>query len=113
MIRKSREMQPPKSHDRRNANADRRAYPRISVDLPAHLSINGRSAPCRLIDVSAGGALIRTNRKVAVGDRVSVDLPHCGPTIGTVVRLTPSHVAVSFRGLLVVSQLGAPATAQG
>ena len=38
-------------------------------------------------------------------DRISVDLPHCGPTIGTVVRLTPSHVAVSFRGLLVVSKL--------
>jgi hypothetical protein len=55
--------------------------------------------------------LIRTGRKVAVGDLVSVDLPHCGPTIGTVVRLTPSHVAVSFRGLLVVSELCAPALA--
>ena len=105
-------MQPSKPHDRRNSNADRRAYPRITVDLPAHLSINGRSAPCRLVDVSAGGALIRTRRHLAVGDMVSVDLPHCGPTIGTVVRLTPSHVAVSFRGLLVVSELRAPATAQ-
>lgn len=104
-------MQPSKSHDRRNSNADRRAFPRFSVDLPAHLSVNGRSAPCRLVDVSAGGALIRTKRQVAVGDLVSVDLPHCGPTIGTVVRLTPSHVAVSFRGLLVVSELCTPATA--
>lgn len=100
-----------KPHDRRQAQADRRAYPRFSVDLPAHLSINGQSAPCRLVDVSAGGALLRIQRKVAVGDLVSVDLPHCGPTIGTVVRLTPSHVAVSFRGLLVVSELCAPAGA--
>lgn len=99
-------------HDRRDSHADRRAYPRFSVDMPAHLSVNGKSAPCQLVDVSAGGALIRTKRHLSVGDMVSVDLPHCGPTIGTVVRLTPSHVAVSFRGLLVVSELGASADAQ-
>lgn len=105
-------MQNSKPHDRRDPYADRRAFPRFSVDMPAHLSINGKTAPCRLIDVSAGGALIRTKRHVEVGDMVSVDLPHCGPTIGTVVRLTPSHVAVSFRGLLVVSELGVAADAQ-
>jgi hypothetical protein len=105
-------MQAPKA-DRRGTQrggSDRRAFPRYAVDLPAHLSINGRSAPCQLVDVSAGGALIRTERTVRVGDLVSVDLPHCGPTIGTVIRLTPSHVAVSFRGLLVVSQLYEPGT---
>lgn len=94
-----------KSHERRSSNVDRRAFPRYAVDLPAHLSINGKSAPCHLVDVSASGALLRTDRRLGIGDRVSVDLPHCGPTIGTVVRLTPSHVAVSFRGLLLVSKL--------
>lgn len=98
-------MPSPKSFERRPSPADRRAHPRYAVNLPAHLSINGKSAVCRLVDVSAGGALLRTRRVLAVGDMVSVDLPHCGPTIGTVVRLTPSHVAVSFRGLLVVSRL--------
>jgi hypothetical protein len=97
-------MQSPKSLNRRSAS-DRRAFPRYAVDLPAHLSINGTSAPCHLVDVSASGALLRTDRRLGVGDRISVDLPHCGPTIGTVVRLTASHVAVSFRGLLVVSKL--------
>lgn len=101
-------MQSQSRHPARNAAADRRAFPRYSVDLPAFLSVNGQSAPCKLVDVSAGGALLRTDRQVRVGDMVSVDLPHCGPTIGTVVRLTPSHVAVSFRGLLVVSQLCEP-----
>jgi len=95
----------PRAHERRSNHTDRRAFPRYAVDLPAHLSINGTSAPCRLVDVSASGALLRTERRLGVGDRLSVDLPHCGPTIGTVVRLTPSHVAVSFRGLLVVSKL--------
>lgn len=103
-------MHAPNSRQRTAAGMDRRAFPRYAVDLPAHLSINGQAAPCKLVDVSAGGALLRTDRKVAVGDMVSVDLPHCGPTIGTVVRLTPSHVAVSFRGLLVVSQLCEPGT---
>src|SRR5689334_9428150 len=94
-----------KTFDRRSSAKDRRAYPRFEVDLPAHLEINGKSVKCRLVDVSAGGALLRTARAVVVGDTVSVDLPHCGPTLGRVVRLTPSHVAVSFRGLLVVSKL--------
>jgi hypothetical protein len=98
-------MQSPKSFDRRSSKADRRAFPRYAVDLPAHLTINGASAPCHLVDVSASGALLRTERRLGVGDKISVNLPHCGPTIGTVVRLTPSHVAVSFRGLLVVSKL--------
>ena len=98
-------MHAPKSFDRRSSTADRRAFPRYAVDLPANLSINGASAPCHLVDISASGALLRTERRLGVGDRVSVDLPHCGPTIGTVVRLTPSHVAVSFRGLLVVGKL--------
>ena len=98
-------MNPSRPFDRRSSNADRRAFPRYAVDMPAHLSINGASAPCHLFDISASGALLRTERKLGVGDRISVDLPHCGPTIGTVVRLTPSHVAVSFRGLLVVSRL--------
>jgi len=94
-----------KTFERRSSPSDRRAYPRFEVDLPAHLEIDGKSARCRLIDVSAGGALLRTRRVMMVGDTVSVDLPHCGPTLGKVVRLTPSHVAVSFRGLLVVSKL--------
>ena|SRR5882724_3423010 len=97
-------MQTPRSFERRS-HADRRAFPRYAVDLPADLSINGKSAPCQLVDISTSGALLRTERRLGVGDRISVDLPHCGPTIGTVVRLTPSHVAVSFRGLLVVSKL--------
>lgn len=98
----------PDRRQRPRGHADRRAFPRYAIDLPAYLSINGQSAPCKLVDVSAGGALLHTDRHVAVGDLVSVDLPHCGPAIGTVVRLTSSHVAVSFRGLLVVSQLCEP-----
>jgi|SRR5215470_7123910 len=94
----------PRSFERRSP-ADRRAFPRYAVNLPANLSINGKTAPCHLVDISASGALLRTEGRLGVGDRVSVDLPHCGPTIGTVVRLTPSHVAVSFRGLLLVSKL--------
>jgi hypothetical protein len=102
-------MQFPKPFERRSSKTDRRAFPRYAVDLPAHLSINGKSAPCQLVDISASGALLRTDRRLGVGDRISVDLPHCGPTIGTVVRLTASHVAVSFRGLLLVSKLYAEA----
>ncbi len=83
---------------------DRRAHRRYAVDLPIDVTLNGQVVSCRLVDISAGGALVRTERRVEVGDKVAIDLPNEGTIIGTVVRLTPSHIAVSFPGLVVVSR---------
>ncbi|MET1025965.1 MAG: PilZ domain-containing protein [Dongiaceae bacterium] len=84
---------------------ERRASPRYAVNLPTHLSIRGAEVPCRLVDISASGALLQTNRMAQVGDKISVDLPGLGPTIGNVVRITKSHLAVGFPGLLVINDL--------
>ena len=85
--------------------SERRLSPRYAVNLPAHLSIQGVAAECRLIDISAGGALLKTKRAAIVGDKVSVDLPGLGPTIGSVVRITEAHMAITFPGLLVINHL--------
>lgn len=84
---------------------ERRVAPRYAVDMPTHLSIRGNDVPCRLIDISASGALLETERAVQVGDKLSVDLPGLGPTIGAVTRITRSHLAVAFPGLLVINHL--------
>lgn len=86
-------------------NDERRASQRYAVNLPTHLSVQGVDAECRLIDISATGALLKTNRAAVVGDKISVDLPGLGPTIGTVVRISESHLAVAFPGLLVINHL--------
>lgn len=86
-------------------SSERRSSPRYAVNLPTHLVVQGVEAECRLIDISAGGALLRTNRAAMVGDKISVDLPGLGPTIGTVVRISASHMAIAFPGLLVINHL--------
>ncbi len=86
-------------------SSERRASPRYEVNLPTHLSIQGMDAECRLIDISATGALLKTNRAAVVGDKISVDLPGLGPTIGTVARITDTHMAIAFPGLLVINHL--------
>ncbi len=89
----------------RKTGRERRASPRYAVNMPTHLSVRGVDVPCRLVDISAGGALLRTDRMAQVGDKISVDLPGLGPTIGDVVRITRSHLAIAFPGLLIINDL--------
>ena len=94
----------PKNRDEVNAS-DRRQDPRFVVNLPAHVTIRGERVLCRLIDISEHGALVETEGPVHVGDKVSLDLPKIGPTIATVLRITPSHMAMIFPGAVVISSL--------
>lgn len=87
------------------AMRDRRTSPRHVVNLPTQVSIRGQKVVCRLIDISEGGALIESSGPVKTGDKVSLDIPNIGPTIATVVRITPSHIAMSFPGAVVISSL--------
>ena len=85
--------------------ADRRVDPRFVVNLPAHVTIRGQRVLCKLVDISQHGALIETAGPVHVGDKVSLDLPRIGPTIATVLRITPTHMAMVFPGSVVISSL--------
>jgi hypothetical protein len=84
---------------------DRRHDPRFVVNLPAHVTIRGDRVLCKLIDISLHGALVETAGPVHVGDKVSLDLPNIGPTIATVLRITPTHMAMVFPGAVVISSL--------
>ena len=55
--------------------ADRRAYPRVEVALPAFLRVNGRRLAVQLCDLSAGGAKLDCAIGLPTGTVVTLD---CG-----------------------------------
>jgi hypothetical protein len=58
--------------------ADRRAYPRVPVALPAFLQADGARHQVQIVDLSAGGAKLNCAVAVPVGAAVILD---CG-TLG-------------------------------
>ena len=54
---------------------DRRAYPRVSVALPAFLQADGKRQSVQILDLSAGGAKLTCATEYAVGTAVFLD---CG-----------------------------------
>jgi hypothetical protein len=66
---------------------DRRRYKRISVTLLGRfMRENKEEHPCKLVDVSAGGAAITSPVSVPVGERVVAYFDHIGGIEGVVVR---------------------------
>jgi PilZ domain len=68
---------------------DRRRHKRIPVELLGRfMRENKQEHPCKLIDISAGGAAIRPMAPVAVtiGERVVAFFDHVGGIQGTIVR---------------------------
>ena len=55
--------------------ADRRAYPRVTVELPAFLQAEGERHQVQLVDLSAGGAKLICAASFATGTAVKLD---CG-----------------------------------
>jgi hypothetical protein len=55
--------------------AERRAYPRVAVALPAFLQANGERHQVHLLDVSAGGAKLNCPVSLSSGTAVALD---CG-----------------------------------
>jgi hypothetical protein len=58
-----------------STEADRRAFPRVPVALPAFLMVDGLRHHIRLLDLSAGGAKLDHSGILPVGTAVELD---CG-----------------------------------
>ena len=72
---------------------ERRGQNRITVDSLAIVSSNDRERTTRLVNISAGGALVGPLFGVAVGDRARLDVPGYGAVYGVVARLTDDNYA--------------------
>ncbi len=84
---------------------ERRAWRRRSVDLPSHIRVDGIKISCRLVDVSEGGARVAASPPLAVGAMVELDLPGTGTVAAKVIRVTATHLALAFPGVVVLSSL--------
>ena len=78
---------------------DRRRHKRITVELLGRfMRENKQEHPCRLIDVSAGGAAIRplSPADIGMGERVVAFFEHIGGIEGTVVHRFEGGFAVKL-----------------
>lgn len=88
-----------------NDPQDRRVAKRYTVNLPNLIVVDNRQVDCRLVDVSKSGALIETDVTASVGSNLVVNFPDGQEKVGKVVRLTATHIALSFPGELLVAPL--------
>ena len=82
---------------------ERRSAPRRVVNLPTHVTVRGTRVSCKVIDVSQGGALVAGRAEVKYGSKVMLELPGIGSVTASVVRVTPTHFALAFPGVVVMA----------
>ncbi len=88
------------------APGDRRARRlRLLLEVGAHLRVRRALSDCQLIDVSQGGAKIRTATLLAPGDHVSLEVDGLGTLAGSVRWVRDSHVGIAFAAALPYRQL--------
>lgn len=93
--------QPPKSPAAATPAGDadeRRRYRRVDLALKARvLKADGSEEPCLVINVSAGGALLKAVNPPQAGERVVVYIDNVGRHEGHVIRSAKHHFAVDYR----------------
>jgi hypothetical protein len=76
---------------------DRRRHKRITVTLLGRfMRENKEEHPCKLIDVSAGGAAVNSPVPVTVGERVVAYFDHIGGIEGAVARVFDGGFAIKI-----------------
>ena len=83
------------------ASVDRRAHQRVAVDLTGRFMTQEREEHvCRAIDMSPGGATLRTSSAPPVGTRVVAYLDHVGRIEGEVTRAIEGGFAMTVKATL-------------
>ena len=77
---------------------DHRQHPRYDIPLEGILHSRGEAMPCSIRNISAGGALIRTEANLRPGHYVSVETSEFGKMSGRVVRVIWNFAAISLEG---------------
>ena len=76
---------------------DRRRHKRVKLTLLGRfMRASKNEYPCRLIDISVGGAAISSPVAVELGERIIVYFDHLGGLEGAVVRLLDGGFAMEF-----------------
>jgi PilZ domain len=97
MLRSSAPSQPLGPEGSEHKGPDRRRYPRFALSLPGRFMRPDKlDYPCRLKDISVGGAAFITPTQPLVGEKVIVYLMHLGGLEGAVVRRTSDGFAMTI-----------------
>jgi hypothetical protein len=97
MLRSSAPSQPLGPEASEHKGPDRRRYPRFALNLPGRFMRPDKlDYPCKLKDISVGGAAFITPTQPTVGEKVIVYLMHLGGLEGPVVRRTSDGFAMSI-----------------
>ncbi|MCP5368793.1 MAG: PilZ domain-containing protein [Hyphomicrobiales bacterium] len=75
-----------------------RAYARWLIGEAGTVRVGDAAVPCTVVNVSAGGMLLRTAARGEAGDRVAVALAGLLPFDARVVRTGDGEMAVAFDG---------------
>jgi len=73
-------------------DADRRRKPRFHVDEPAVITVGGRAQPCRVANLSTGGAMIAGTEGIEQAERGTLRLDRHGVQTGFEIRGLKSGV---------------------
>ena len=65
------------------------------IILKTRITFNGKSYPCRVVDLSETGALVEAPFHAPVGARTDIQMP-AGPAEARVMRVTSTYIAVRF-----------------
>lgn len=77
--------------------AERRTAPRFSTDAAATVQAFGSATSGQLVDISTGGACIRTARHLSTGDKLELSIPAFGLTLpATVVGASAGQLHCQF-----------------
>jgi len=89
---------------------DRRRHKRAGFRLKArYLLDDGTERPCMVVNISAGGAMVRAKHTPSVGDRIVLYVDSVGRFEGVVIRVGHNGFAVQYRTRRAKSQRTADA----
>ncbi len=78
---------------------ERRRYRRVDLTIKARvLKANGEEEPCLVVNISAGGALLKAVNPPAAGENVVLYIDEVGRHEGQVIRSAKHFFAVDYRG---------------
>ena len=75
---------------------ERRKHQRFDVFLTGHVRTTEALAPCRVFNISVGGALIEADMRLRIGERIMLELPGCSGVTGSVVRIDQAKAGICF-----------------
>lgn len=75
---------------------DRRQHRRVRIEQFCRMILHGREYPCEVIDVSEGGAALKSEARPDIGESIILYFDDMGRVRAQVVRFLETGFAVSF-----------------